>query len=377
MKIGIPRERKTLEKRVALTPDGASELTKRGHKVLIEEGAGAGSFFTNDDYLSAGCQVVPTLEAVWSGADLVVKVKEPHEDEYPFFRPGLALFDYLHLASMPDVATKLLESRVTGIAYELVQTEDRRLPLLEPMSEVAGKLSVLNGSYFLLSQKGGRGVLLGGTVGVAPGKVVIIGAGIAGRNACEVALGMGARVTLLDVDYKKLEAAKIQFNNRAVIVHSTRSSLERAMRNADLLIGAVLIPGAAAPRLISREMIASMKQGSVFVDISIDQGGCAETIRPTSLDEPVFVEEGVVHYGVCNMPAQTPRTSTLALTAATLPYIIEFAEHGVQGALEKHRVLRAAVNTHAGHMTNQPCSESLGLPYVPIEEAISAAPLRG
>jgi alanine dehydrogenase len=314
---------------------------------------------------------------VWSGADLVVKVKEPHEDEYPFFRPGLALFDYLHLASMPDVATKLLESGVTGIAYELVQTEDRRLPLLEPMSEVAGKLSVLNGSYFLLSQKGGRGVLLGGTVGVAPGKVVIIGAGIAGRNACEVALGMGARVTLLDVDYKKLEAAKIQFNNRAVIVHSTRSSLERAMRNADLLIGAVLIPGAAAPRLISREMIASMKQGSVFVDISIDQGGCAETIRPTSLDEPVFVEEGVVHYGVCNMPAQTPRTSTLALTAATLPYIIEFAEHGVQGALEKHRVLRAAVNTHAGHMTNQPCSESLGLPYVPIEEAISAAPLRG
>lgn len=375
MIIGVPRERKTLEKRVAITPDGAGELTKRGHTVLIETDAGAGSFFSDDHYRNAGCQIVPTLEAVWSRADLVVKVKEPHEEEYPYFRPGLALFDYLHLASMPDVAAKLLRGGVTGIAYELVQTEDRRLPLLEPMSEVAGKLSVLNGSYFLLSQQGGRGVLLGGTVGVAPGKVVIVGAGIAGRNACEVALGMGARVTVLDVDYRKLEAAKVQFNNRAIVVHSTRSSLERAMRNADLLIGAVLVPGAAAPRLITAEMMRTMKPGSVFVDISIDQGGCAETIRPTSLDKPVYVQDGVVHYGVCNMPAQTPRTSTLALTAATLPYIIELADKGIQGALNNNRLLRAAVNTHAGMMTNQACGESLELPYVPVEQAITQAPL--
>jgi alanine dehydrogenase len=375
MIIGVPRERKTLEKRVALTPDGAAELTKKGHTILIEHNAGAGSFFSDDDYRSAGCEIAPTLTSVWSRAELIVKVKEPHEEEYPLFRPGLALFDYLHLASMPEVAAKLLAAKVTGIAYELVQTTDRRLPLLEPMSEVAGKLSVLNGSYFLLAQNGGRGVLLGGTVGVAPGKVVIIGAGIAGRNAAEVALGMGARVTILDVDYRKLEAAKIQFNNRAIVVHSTRPSLERAMRNADLLIGAVLIPGAAAPRLITREMIASMKQGSVFVDISIDQGGCSETIRPTSLDEPVYVHDGVVHYGVCNMPAQTPRTSTLALTAATLPYIIELADRGIQGALTSNPLLRAAVNTHGGMMTNQPCGESLSIPYVPIETALREAPL--
>jgi alanine dehydrogenase len=370
MIIGIPRERKTLEKRIALTPDGAMELTKRGHKVLIEENAGLGSSFSNEDYAQSGCTIVPTLADVWKKSDLVVKVKEPHESEYEFFRPGLALFDYLHLASMPDVAQALLKGGVTGIAYELVQTVDKRLPLLEPMSEVAGKLSVLNGSYFLLSQNGGRGVLLGGTVGVGPGNVVIIGAGIAGRNACEVALGMGAQVTVLDVDYAKLERIKIQFSNRATIIHSTRSSVSRAIKEADLLIGAVLVPGAAAPRIITADMIKGMKDGSVFVDISIDQGGCAETIRPTSLDEPVYRQDGVIHYGVCNMPAQTPRTSTMALTAATLPYIVELADKGVAGALRENVALRHAVNTHSGHLTNAPCAQSLKLEYTPIERAL-------
>jgi alanine dehydrogenase len=369
MRIGIPRERKTLEKRVALTPDGAMELTKRGHEVLIERDAGAGSFYSNEDYAAAGCTIVGTLAEVWNGAELVVKVKEPHESEYQYFRPGLTLFDYLHLASMPEVAREMLKGGVTGIAYELVQMADRRLPLLEPMSEVAGKLSVLNGSYFLLSQNSGRGVLLGGTVGVAPAEVVIVGAGIAGRNACEVALGMGAAVTVLDVDYAKLERIKVQFQNRAVVVHSTKSSLERAVREADLLIGAVLIPGAAAPKLISREMISSMKEGSVFLDISIDQGGCAESIRPTSLDEPVYKEHGVIHYGVCNMPAQTPRTSTQALTAATLPYIVQLAEGGVSCALQNPE-LRYAVNTYRGLMTNEACAVSLGLPYTPVEKAL-------
>ncbi len=370
MIIGVPRERKTLEKRVALTPDGASELTKRGHKVLIETKAGAGSFFSDDSYKSAGCTIVPTLADVWKSCELLVKVKEPHESEYEFFRPGLTLFDYLHLASMPDVTKAMLDGGVTGIAYELVQTVDRRLPLLEPMSEVAGKLSVLNGSYFLLSQNGGRGVLLGGTVGVEPANVVILGAGIAGRNACEIALGMGANVTVLDIDYAKLERIKVQFNNRANIVYSTRASIERACREADLLIGAVLIPGAHAPRLITRDIIRTMKESSVFVDISIDQGGCAETIRPTSLEAPVYLEDGVIHYGVCNMPAQTPRTSTMALTAATLPYIIYLAENGVKKSLEERIELRNALNTHKGKLTNEFVAEAVGMPYTPIASAL-------
>lgn len=370
MIIGVPRERKTLEKRVALTPDGAHELTKRGHKVLIETNAGAGSFFPDDAYKASGCTIVSTLADVWKGCELLVKVKEPHESEYEYFRPGLALFDYLHLASMPDVTKAMLEGGVTGIAYELVQTSDRRLPLLEPMSEVAGKLSVLNGSYFLLSQNGGRGLLLGGTVGVAPANVVIIGAGIAGRNACEIALGMGASVTVLDVDYAKLDRIKVQFQNRATVIHSTKASLERSIKEADLLIGAVLIPGAHAPRLVTRDMVRSMKESSVFVDISIDQGGCAETIKPTSLDAPVYRDEGVIHYGVCNMPAQTPRTSTMALTAATLPYIVSLAENGIQKSLENNIELRNALNTHRSKLTNKLVADAVNMPYTPIEKIV-------
>lgn len=367
MKIGVPRERKTLEKRVALTPDGAHTLVAHGHDILIETDAGAGSHFDDSAYKQAGCKIVPTLADVWNGADLVVKVKEPHESEYQYFREGLALFDYLHLASMPDVTRALLDGGVTGIAYELVQLPDGRLPLLEPMSEVAGKLSVLNGSYFLLSQNNGRGVLLGGAVGVAQSDVVIVGAGIAGRSALEYALGMGARVTVLDIDRAKLEQLKNRFGNQVSTVYSTPASLARVARTADLLVGAVLVPGAAAPKIITRAIIKEMNPGSVFVDISIDQGGCGETIRPTSLEEPVYVEEDVVHYGVCNMPAQTARTSTMALTSVTLPYIIKIADQGVEVLLNSDPIMRNAVNTHAGALTNAAVSEAVGIEYKSIE----------
>jgi alanine dehydrogenase len=365
MIIGVPRERKTLEKRVALTPDGAAELIQAGHRVLIEEGAGMGSFFSDSSYASAGCEVTHSLKDLWQRSQLVIKVKEPHEEEYQYFRPGLLLFDYLHLAGLPEVATALLQAKVTGIAYELVSTPDGRLPLLEPMSEIAGKLSVLNGASALLSQHGGRGLLLGGAIGVAPAHVTILGAGIAGRAACEVALGMGATVSVLDIDMVKLDRIKVQFQGRAITLFSTQKSVERACAEADLVIGAVLIPGAAAPKLISRSMVKGMKPGSVIVDISVDQGGCCETIRTTSLKDPVYTEEGVIHYGVPNMPAQTPRTSTLALTAATLPYIKRLAKLG-HDFVEQDAALREAVSTYNGEITNKAVAQSLSLPFKQI-----------
>lgn len=372
MKIGVPRERKTLEKRVAITPDGVAELVARGHEVLVETKAGDGSDFPDDTFKAAGATIVPTLRDVWTKTEMVVKVKEPDPSEYEFFRPGLTIFDYLHLASMPELTATMVKSGVTGIAYELVQGEDKRLPLLEPMSEVAGKLSVLNGSFFLLSQNGGRGVLLGGTVGVRPGDVVILGAGIAGRAACEIAVGFGASVTILDVDYKKLERVKLEFGPQVRTVFSTMGSLSWAIQRADLLICAVLIPGAAAPRLVTEAMVKQMNTGSVIVDISIDQGGCCETIKTTSLENPVYEKHGVIHYGVPNMPAQTPRTSTMALTAATLPYVIKLANLGTSQALQTFPDLRAAVNTHGGKLTNHAVSEAVKIPFTPIESALGS-----
>jgi alanine dehydrogenase len=360
MHIGVPRERKTLEKRVAITPDGARELIKHGHKVLIEKQAGVGSSFSDADYTAVGCTIVSTLAEVWKNSELVVKVKEPDESEYEFFRSDLVLFDYLHLASLPSVAKALVDKKVTAFAYELVQTPDGRLPLLEPMSEVAGKLSVLNGAYFLLSQNGGRGMLLGGAVGVPPAEVVIIGAGIAGRSACATAVGMGARVTLLDISYQKLEIVASRFGSAVRTVHSTRAALERECAAADLLIGAVLVPGAATPRLVTAGMIKSMGAGTVFVDISIDQGGCAETIKPTTLDKPVYEVDGVIHYGVCNMPAQTPRTSTIALASATLPYIVRLASEGATLAAQAPD-MQQALTCLDGRLTNKLTAEALGL----------------
>lgn len=372
MIIGIPRERKTLEKRVAMSPHGAAELVKHGHQVLIETNAGAGSLFEDSDYTSVGCKIVPTLKDVWTKSELVVKVKEPHESEFEFFRPGLVLFDYLHLASLPREAKALIDGKVSALAYELVETHDRRLPLLEPMSEVAGKLSILVGAYHLLQQNGGRGVLLGGTVGVPARRVTVVGAGISGRAAIESALGTGANVTVLDIDYKKLEQIKYFFNNRVRTIFSTKTALAEEIAKSDLVIGAVLIPGAAAPKIITREMIKGMKRGSVFVDISIDQGGCSETSRPTNLDNPVYVEEGVIHYGVCNMPAQTPRTSTMALTTATLPYIVKLANLGFTKAMEQVPDLRKSLNTHKGYLTNRAVGEALNIDAMHIDEALKS-----
>jgi len=363
MIIGVPRERKTLEKRIALTPEGAVQLVARGHTVLIETDAGAGSFFENALYEKAGAKIVGTLAEVWNKAELIVKVKEPHESEFPFFRAGLALFDYLHLASLPAVAEHLVKAKVTAIAYELVQTSAGRLPLLEPMSEVAGKLAVLNGANFLLSQNGGRGILLGGTNETAPAEVVIIGAGISGMAACEVAVGAGAHVTILDISADKLEKARLKFGRAVRALPSNSASLPREIANADILIGAVLVPGAAAPKIISRDMIRGMKKGAVFVDISIDQGGCSQTSKPTNLDAPVFLDEGVIHYGVCNMPAQTPRTSTMALTNTTLPYIIKLADMGIAAALKNNAELRGALNTKDGFITNKAVSDALKMEF--------------
>jgi alanine dehydrogenase len=356
MRIGVPLERKTLEKRVALTPDGVRELRRYDHEVMIERGAGIGSFFTDEEYLAAGAKLVDSLAKVWE-ADLVVKVKEPDEKEYSYFREDQILFDYLHLASSETVTKALLKGKITSVAYELVTTEDKRLPLLEPMSEIAGKLSVLNGSYFLLSQNGGRGILTGGALGVDPAKVVIVGGGIAGRGASEMAIGMGANTTVLDIDVNKLEKLRTEFGSRARLLYSSKGILEREISEADLVIGAVLIPGAQAPKIVTDSMVQRMRPGSVIIDISVDQGGCVATTKVTSLETPTFVEHGVIHYGVPNMPAQTPRTSTLALTSSTLPYIIAIANGGLE-AIKGSSRLRGAVNTYKGTLTNKEVAEA-------------------
>lgn len=371
MIIGIPKERKTLENRVALTPSGAKELVKRNHKVLLESGAGLGAHFSDNEYFSAGCEIINSLEEVWKRSELLVKVKEPHEEEYKFFREGLVVFDYLHLAGLPEVAKQLVAKKVTGIAYELVSYDGRLFPLLEPMSEVAGKLSVINGANHLLSHHGGRGLLLGGVVGVLPANVLIIGAGIAGRAACQAALGLGANVTLLDINQKQLEIAKNIYGNSLSTCISNEETLKDLAKNTDLLIGAVLVPGDKAPRVISQEIKSLMPKGSVIVDISIDQGGCVDGIRSTSLKEPTYVENNVIHYAVPNMPAQVARTSTLALTSATLPYIIELAEMGSCENIvkqiktnnpnkPKHAALSQALCTHDGGIVNEVIRRSVG-----------------
>ncbi len=362
MQIGVPRERKTLEKRVAITPEGAQHLIKRGHSLLIEAGAGEGSGFSDDDYRAVGCRIARTLGDVWSNAELLVKVKEPDPSEFEFFRPDIVLFDFLHLASLPEVAHALLAKKVTAFAYETLRTSEGRLPLLEPMSEVAGKLSVLNGSYLLLSQNGGRGVLLGGAGAAPPARVMVVGAGIAGHAACATAHGMGARVSVFDISEKKLAALHKELPGISTEV-STPASLAKGCSQADLLVGAVLIPGAATPRIITRDMIRSIGSGGVFVDISIDQGGCAETSKPTTLDKPTYEVDGVIHYGVCNMPAQTPRTSTIALAAQTLPFIEQLADLGAAKAIHSSAEIKSALTCFNGKLTNKPTAEALGVPY--------------
>jgi len=367
MKVGVPKEIKTLENRVAMTPGGVESLTKRGHEVLVERGAGLGSGLTDAEYEAAGAKMVSADEA-W-GAEMVVKVKEPIAPEYKYLRPDLILFTYLHLAADETLTKAMLDSGVTGIAYETVQTDDGALPLLVPMSEVAGRMATQEGAKYLEKSFGGRGVLLGGVPGVQPADVVIIGGGTVGINAAKIAVGMGARVTILDVNHARLQYLDDVFGGRLVTLTSNEANIKEAIQYADVLVGAVLIPGAKAPHLVTREMLPLMKEGAVIVDVAVDQGGCVETIKPTTHAEPTYVIDGVVHYGVANMPGAVPRTSTFALTNQTLPYALELAEKGL-AALNEDRALLKGLNTHSGKLTYAAVADAFGLPYTPPEEAL-------
>lgn len=371
MRIGVPRERKKLETRVGITPFGVRALKARGASLLIEKDAGVASGFTNDEYVAAGATLASGLQQVWE-SDLVVKVKEPHEDEYPYFAPGKAIFSFLHLAGLPDVANRLLAGGVTGIAYEMIRGENGSLPLLEPMSEVAGKLSVINGSQYLLAQYGGKGLLLS-TAGKAPaGKVVIFGAGVAGRAALHHAAGLGAQVAVFDVSEKALARAKgelaTHFHPQVQFAVPTAALVEEAIHSADLIVLAVLVAGDRAPTILTRDAIKKIPRGSVIVDISIDQGGAIQDAVTTSLADPVSPLGDVLYYGVPNMPAQAPKTSTLALTSAVLPYLEKIVEHGLQRSLQELTAIRDAVMTYKGHCTTEVCAKALHIPFVPFEK---------
>lgn len=366
MIIGVPRERKTAECRVAITPDGVRELVRIGAKVLIETNAGELSGFSDEEYAASEAEVVPSLADVWNRCDLLVKVKEPAPEEVEFFRPDLAVFSFLHLAVTKELTAAMVEKGVVGLDYDLVTLDNGRLPILEPMSIIAGKLSIQCGAYALQSNCGGRGVLLGGSVGVPPAKVVVLGAGAAGSNAARVALGMGAEVSILDINTEKL-APFSNTSARARTVYSTPTALENEVVNADLLIGSVLIPGALAPKLVTRELLKTMRSGSVLVDISIDQGGVAETSRPTTITNPTYIEDGVVHYCVANMPALVPRTSTIALTNATLPWIKMLVQKGIEKTLRGSAPMLRSLTSYKGKLTNIEIGQATGIP------ALSAA----
>ncbi|MBY0448612.1 MAG: alanine dehydrogenase, partial [Hyphomonadaceae bacterium] len=348
MRIGCPKEIKPQEHRVGLTPESAAELVRAGHQVVLETGAGLGIGAEDARYIAVGAEIAPTAAAVFERAEMVVKVKEPQPQEYAMLRPEQTLFTYLHLAPDPEQAEGLMRSGATAIAYETVTDVHGRLPLLKPMSEVAGRMSIQVGANFLEKSHGGRGVLLGGVPGVRPADVVILGAGVAGYNAAQIAVGMRARVTVFDKNPGRLEELDREFNGRLETVYSTRAAVEQAVFEADLVIGAVLVPGAAAPKLVTRAMLKSMRPGAVLVDISIDQGGCFETSRPTTHEHPVFEIDGVLHYCVANMPGAVARTSAFALNNATLPFTLELANKGVQRALRENPHLAAGLNVHAG-----------------------------
>lgn len=370
VKVGIPREVKNNEFRVAITPAGVHELVRYGHQVFIEQNAGVGSSITDDEYVSAGAQILPTADEVWATADLLLKVKEPIAEEYHRLRKDQTLFTYLHLAASQECTDALLESGTTAIAYETVELPSRALPLLAPMSEVAGRLAPQVGAYHLMRANGGRGVLPGGVPGVLPAKAVVIGGGVSGWNAAQIAIGMGFQVTLLDRDINKLKEADKIFGTKIQTVVSNAFELEKACLEADLVIGAVLIPGAKAPKLVTNELVSRMKPGSVLVDIAIDQGGCFEDSRPTTHAEPTFRVHNSVFYCVANMPGAVPNTSTYALTNATLPYILELANRGWAEALRRDPALAKGLNTHDGKVVYREVAESLGLEYVEIESLL-------
>ena len=369
MIVGVPKEIKTEENRVAVTPTGVAGFVSRGHKVLIERGAGLGSGLTDRAYEATGA-TLDSAQEIWRQSDLIMKVKEPQVSEFPLLRRGLILFTYLHLAANEIVTRELLQRKVTGIAYETIQLDDGSLPLLTPMSEIAGRLSIQVGAWCLQAENDGRGILLGGASGVRPGKVVILGAGMAGTAACQIAAGMGAYVSILDINPAKLRYVHDILGGHVTTLMSNRANVEEEIVDADLVIGSVLIPGAKAPKLISRSLVQRMKPGSAFVDISIDQGGCAETSRPTTHCQPIYVEEHVVHYCVTNMPAIVPHTSTYALTNSTLSYGLELANRGFPQALVRNKALAKGLNTYDGKITHEGVATAFNLPLTTVDEVI-------
>ena len=374
MRIGVAKEIKPQEHRVALTPAGARELMQRGHDVLVEAGAGLGSAFTDEIYERAGATIV-SADDVWGRSELLLKVKEPIAIEYPRLRPGLTLFTYLHIAADEPLTRALVDSGITGIAYETVETDLGGLPLLAPMSEIAGRLAPQAGAHYLEKPKGGRGILLGGVAGVSPGKVVVIGGGMVGYNAAIIAIGLGAQVTIFERSVDRMRYLEQILSGRVTLIMSSSLQIEAALEEADLVIGAVLIPGALAPKLITREMLGGMKEASLLVDVAIDQGGCAETSRATTHDDPVYTVDGVVHYCVANMPGAVPITSTRALTNVTLPYVETLADHGVVAAIERDPELARGVNVLGGRITYEAVAEAHGLEYTPLDDALAATVL--
>ena len=373
MIIGVPKEVKDHESRVGLVPSGVIALREAGHQVFVETQAGAGSSIPNGEYVRAGATILDSAAEVWKRADLVIKVKEPQPSEYAHFRPDLILFTYLHLAPLPELTGKLLETKVAGVAYETILETDGTLPLLTPMSEVAGRMSIQVGAQYLEKPNGGRGILLGGVPGVAPANVVILGGGIVGTNAAKMALGLGAHVTIIDRSLNRLRELDDIFNGQIVTLASNAVTIGETLRAADLAVGAVLIPGASAPKLVRKEMVSTMKPGAVIVDVAIDQGGCFETAHATTHTQPIYFVDGVLHYCVSNMPAAVPHTSTFALTNATFPYLLELANHGLEGACKRHPAIRGGVNTFNGFVTHEAVAESQNRPFRIFEHTLLPA----
>ena len=371
MIIGVPKEIKTREYRVGLVPGGVQALAARGHTVLVEKGAGVGSGVADDADVKAGAQVVDSAREVWTRAQMIVKVKEPIEIEYGLMQEGQTIYTYFHLAAVPPLAKALLEKKVAAVAYETIQTDDGQLPLLKPMSEVAGRMAVQVGAVTLEKEHGGKGILLPGVPGVRRGKVVILGGGVVGTNAAKLASGMGADTVVLDVNINRLAYLDDIFGSRITPIYSDQDQITKHVREADLVIGGVLIPGAKAPKLVSEKLISQMTPGSVVVDVAVDQGGCIETCRPTTHDHPTYTVHGVVHYCVANMPGAVAQTSTFALTNATISYAVKLAELGVVEAARRDRALALGINTFNGHCTYKAVADSLDLPYTPLEKVLT------
>lgn len=367
--IGVPKEIKTREYRVGMTPAGVRALTAHGHRVLVETGAGDGSGISDDQYVRAGGTIVPTAADAWS-AEMVVKVKEPLKDEYGYFRDGLTLYTYLHLAAEPDLTRELAKKKVAGVAYETIQLDDGSLPLLRPMSEVAGRMAVQVGASCLEKERGGKGVLLGGVPGTRRGRVVILGGGVVGRNAATIAVGMGAQVTVLDVRAETMSYLEDVFGGAIETLYSNAENIETMCERADLVIGAVLVPGAKAPQLVTEDLISRMEKGTVVVDVAVDQGGCIATCRPTTHDHPTYVVHGVVHYCVANMPGAVSHTSTWALTNTTIGYAVAIANAGLVPAAKRDKALRLGINTFGGGVTCEPVARAHRLDHTPIEKVL-------